>query len=114
MPPIPQFAKALAQRAKAKPKVIKDLSRKIASKKAQIRNVNEGCRTKTDSLETLKTINILEMNPKTKLNNYGYKPNQKVKIYNENNKNEFVEITWSDNLTPNDIIELVRKNYDNQ
>ena len=56
----------------------------------------------------LKTVDISKLNANDQLSKYGYKPGQKVKIYNANNNDEFVEIIWPKNSTAGDVMDLIK------
>ena len=103
MPPIPKFAKEMVKRAKAKPKVIKTSAvvKKVTNTMPQ---KLFGKNSKDDLCET---IDILKMSPNDKLS--GYKTGEKIKIYNKNNMNEFIEIVCPENPTFDNIVELVKK-----
>ncbi len=59
----------------------------------------------------LRTLDISKLNANDQLSKYGYKPGQKVKIYNANNKNEFVEIIWPKNSMVGNILGLALKKF---
>lgn len=101
--PIPKFAKEIVKRAKAKPKVIKT---SISVKKAT--NTKSKKLLEKDSKDDLcETIDILKMSPNDKLS--GYKTGEKIKIYNKNNMNKFIEIVCPENPTFDNILELIKK-----
>ena len=125
MPTIPKFAVALAKLAKSNPKIIpssptskkrinmqpkkftKDDIELAKIRKEKIRKSINQSLSKKSKDDLCDTVDILKMNPNYKLS--GYKPGEKIKIYNKNNMNEFIEIICPDNPTFSNIVENIRK-----
>lgn len=132
MPPIPQFARVLSKRVKAKPKVfirtpiIKGKRRymeqsgevsirpKKRIRRAEITTVEEEnkkllqnsiCKKPGDS--SYGTIDLLKMEANKKLE--GYRTGEKVKICNLDDPFSYVEIVWPANTTIENVVFLTRK-----
>ena len=115
MPPIPKFAKVLAQHAKDNPKVIlgntatKKFSKNdmelIKTRKQEIRKSLEKDLHKNpkDDLNLLKDL----QNFKAKDKLQGHQAGDRVKIFNKDNLNQFVEILWPKEATVYNVVESV-------
>ena len=132
MPPIPQFAKVLAKRAKAKPKVfirtpiIKEKRRcmgksgEVSIRPKKRMRCAETITAEEENKKLLKSpifekpddgsydiIDLLKMEANKKLK--GYRTGEKVKIYNLDDPLSYVEIVWPANTTIKNIVFMARK-----
>lgn len=132
MPPIPQFAKVLAKRAKAKPKVFirtpvvkgkrryMEKSGEVSIRPQKGMRCAETITAEEEDKRLLKspifekpddgsydTIDLLRMEANKKLE--GYRTGEKVKIYNLDDPISYVEIVWPANTTIKNVVFLTRK-----
>lgn len=136
MPPIPQFAKVLAKRAKAKPKPKPKVFTRASTIKRKKRHLEqpdkvslrpkkrircaEAATVEEANKKLLKnsipekpgnssydTIDLLKIESSKKLEDY--RTGEKVKIYNSDNRRQFVEIVWPDDPLVSDLLSLVKK-----
>ncbi len=132
MPPIPQFAKVLAKRAKAKPKVFirtpvvkgkrryMEKSGEVSIRPQKRMRCAETITAEEEDKKLLKspifekpddgsydTIDLLRMEANKKLE--GYRTGEKVKIYNLDDPLSYVEIVWPANTTIENVVFLTRK-----
>ena len=132
MPPIPKFAKALAELAKDNPKVIpektlpqikkgdnleKKIEKQIETKKfakddmeidkisrEKIKKELNQNLIKKDDLYEIIDLSKMELHNKLDI----YKTGEEVKVYDSNNTGKFVEILWPENSTVENLISLVK------
>ena len=120
-----KFPVALAKLAKSNPKIIPSSPTQITNKRKRephdkvanqhtkrIKSHITPSKTKKEKIrktknDSTKIIDILKIAPYKKLE--GYKIGQKVKIYNINNTNNYVEISWPIDSTIKNIVSLTRK-----
>ena len=115
MPPIPKFAKTLAKLSKANPKVIlgntatKKFSKNdmelIKTRKQEIRKSLEKdlYKNSKDDLNLLKDLQNFRAKDKLQ----GHQAEDRVKIFNKDNLNQFVEISWPKEATVYNVVESV-------